>query len=196
MSEKVWYYSVNGDRKGPVDESAMKALVEAGVVESETPVWQDGMADWAPAYRHVKGLVPPAPGSVPPRASGPVGGVPQAEPAGMGRAFSKAFSNFATFSGRASRSEFWWFVLASFLVSLVALFLDYLLIDITLQVTVFYWIWYLVALLPTLAVGARRLHDTNRTGWWQLIGLVPLVGIIVLIVFWAQEGERKANQYG
>lgn len=54
----------------------------------------------------------------------------------------------------------------------------------------------LATLLPGLAVGARRLHDTNRSGWWQLIGLIPVIGLIVLIVFFVQEGQSGDNQYG
>jgi uncharacterized membrane protein YhaH (DUF805 family) len=57
-------------------------------------------------------------------------------------------------------------------------------------------LYTLAVLLPSLAVGARRLHDIGRSGWWQLIGIIPLVGAVVLIVFFATEGERQPNAYG
>ena len=57
-------------------------------------------------------------------------------------------------------------------------------------------LYYLAVFLPSLAVAVRRLHDTNRSGWWILLGLVPLVGFIVLIVFYAQAGNVGTNKYG
>ena len=89
------------------------------------------------------------------------------------------FGKYVDFNGVASRSEFWWFIL--FLV-IVGVVLNY--ISPTIG-----GIFTLATLLPQLAVGARRLHDTGRSGWWWLICLVPLIGIIVLIVFWAQPSK-------
>jgi len=96
------------------------------------------------------------------------------------------FSKYIDFSGRAKRPEYWWFVLFCILVSLVLGMIS----------EVVSGLFSLATLLPSLAVGARRLHDTNRSGWWQLIGIIPLIGWIVLIVFFAQEGESTDNQYG
>lgn len=98
---------------------------------------------------------------------------------------------YATFGGRARRSELWWFALFAFLVTLVAAIVDVVLNSYLVEAVVF-----LALLVPYLAVGARRLHDTGRSGWWQLIGFVPLVGTIVLIVFWVQEGQPGSNAYG
>ncbi len=101
-------------------------------------------------------------------------------------------------SGRARRSEYWFFILFTAIVGAVGGILDAILgtrsgmyggtgpIQGILQ---------LALLLPTLAVGARRLHDTGRSGWWLLIGLIPLVGWIILIVFFVQD-SHPANQYG
>ena len=94
------------------------------------------------------------------------------------------FGKYATFEGTASRSEYWWFLL--FLI-LAAAFCG--IFSTTLQAA-----FNLATFLPSLAVGTRRLHDTDRSGWWQLLVLVPVVGWIVLIVFWAQ--ESRANRYG
>jgi uncharacterized membrane protein YhaH (DUF805 family) len=89
------------------------------------------------------------------------------------------FSKYADFNGTASRSEFWWFVLFVFIVALVVNY-----ISATLGA-----IFGLAVFLPELAVGARRLHETGRSGWWQLLLIVPF-GIIVLIIFWVQEPKR------
>ena len=94
------------------------------------------------------------------------------------------FGKYAHFEGTASRSEYWWFFLFLFLAaSFIGVF------STTLQMG-----FNIATLLPSLAVGARRLHDTDRSGWWQLLYFVPLVGWIVLIVFWAQ--ESRPNRYG
>jgi uncharacterized membrane protein YhaH (DUF805 family) len=101
-------------------------------------------------------------------------------------AVKACLNNFATFSGRASRPEFWYFFLAVFLLSLVANLLSDLLGLVVMLATV----------VPMLAVGARRLHDTGRSGWWQLIALVPVLGGIVLLVLMAQKSDAGANRFG
>ena len=93
------------------------------------------------------------------------------------------FNKYVDFSGRASRSEYWWFVLFVFLGNLVLG-----MINNWLGV-----IFILATLLPQLAAASRRLHDTGRSGWWQLIGLIPLIGWIVLIVFLAQESGEASE---
>jgi uncharacterized membrane protein YhaH (DUF805 family) len=93
---------------------------------------------------------------------------------------------YAEFNGRASRSEYWWFALFVFLVGTLLSFASHLLSGL----------FYLGVLLPSIAAATRRLHDTNRSGWWQLIGLVPLVGWIVMIVFLAQASQAGANEHG
>ena len=99
---------------------------------------------------------------------------------------------FAQFSGRAGRAEYWWFVLANLIITLVLSALSrasWLFAVVSLG--------YSIALIvPSIAVGIRRLHDTGRSGWWLLIILVPLAGIIVLVVFLATEGEPGPNRYG
>jgi uncharacterized membrane protein YhaH (DUF805 family) len=99
----------------------------------------------------------------------------------FGESVRTCFSKYVDFNGVASRSEFWWFIL--FLV-IVGVVLN--IVDQTMGTPVLGAIFSLATILPQLAVGARRLHDTGRSGWWWLIVLIPLVGIIVLIVFWAQ----------
>ena len=89
------------------------------------------------------------------------------------------FSKYADFNGTASRSEYWWFVLFVILVSAAA----------SVIAPMLNILFTLGTLLPSVAAAARRLHDTGRSGWWQLIVVVPVVGLIVLIVFLAQEGK-------
>lgn len=124
----------------------------------------------------------------------------------FGQSIRTCLSKYATFSGRAQRSEFWWFILFVWLVSIALSIVDSTLFGTTVvteggfsastNTPIFSGIFSLAMLLPNLAVGARRLHDTNRSGWWLLIGLIPLIGFIVLIVFFATTGTRGANRFG
>jgi uncharacterized membrane protein YhaH (DUF805 family) len=105
-------------------------------------------------------------------------------------------SQYVGFSGRARRSEYWWFALFNLLVSVVAGILDALFgTDFGRGSGVIGVIASLALVLPTLAVAVRRLHDTSRTGWWILIGLIPIIGWIILIVFYVQDSHAD-NQYG
>jgi uncharacterized membrane protein YhaH (DUF805 family) len=99
---------------------------------------------------------------------------------------------YAQFQGRSGRAEFWWYFLAALIIGIVF----NILIAVSNIFFVLYVIYGLAVLIPGLAVGVRRLHDTDKTGWWLLIGLIPLVGIIVLIVFWATVGAPGPNQSG
>jgi uncharacterized membrane protein YhaH (DUF805 family) len=141
----------------------------------------------------VPGYQPQGYGPAPSYAGGG-GATPQM---GFADAVRSVLTQYANFNGRARRSEFWWFYLASFLASIVASIVDVAIgSEVTAGTGVVGTLLFLALLIPTLAVGARRLHDTGKTGWWQLIALVPLVGIIVLIVFWAQDGHPNPNQHG
>lgn len=107
------------------------------------------------------------------------------------KSIETCFNKFANFEGRARKSEFWWFQLFYVIVLMLGTIIDYLLGYIEL----FYWIGYIICLLPGLAVGSRRLHDTGRSGWWQLLYLT-IIGVIVLIVWWVADGEKKKNKFG
>lgn len=98
------------------------------------------------------------------------------------------------FSGRAPRSEYWWFVGLMLLFSIVvsAVF-EIVSSDASALASA---LFSLVHLVPSLAVGARRLHDTGRTGWWQLVGFVPLIGFVALLVLMVLKGEEGANRFG
>lgn len=100
--------------------------------------------------------------------------------------YVNGFRNYANFQGRATRSAFWYFQLVSFILSIILT---------AISAGVLGLIYSLAVILPSLALGARRLHDTNRSGWWQLIGLIPLLGIIVLIIFWAGQTKVEQNKF-
>jgi uncharacterized membrane protein YhaH (DUF805 family) len=106
-------------------------------------------------------------------------------------AVKSVLTQYVGFTGRARRSEYWYWVLAYFVVYLVVMA-----IDAVLGTNAPGYLLSLAALLPGLAVAVRRLHDTGRSGWWLLIGLIPLVGGIILIVFCATEGNAGPNAYG
>ena len=112
--------------------------------------------------------------------------------------FLMALKKYATFSGRSRRSEYWYFILFYLIIAIVLGIIDRAAGTMTSNGTVgvLGGLFGLAMLIPSLAVGARRLHDTGRTGWWQLIGLIPLIGIIVLIVFYVQDSHPGSNQYG
>lgn len=116
---------------------------------------------------------------------------------GFTEAVRTCLSKYADFSGRARRSEYWYFVLFNILVSIVASVLDAVLgTDFDgMSNGLIGVLASLALLLPSLAVGVRRLHDTSRSGWWILIGLVPLIGWIVLIVFFVQDSHAD-NEHG
>lgn len=108
--------------------------------------------------------------------------------------FTGCLKRYVVFSGRACRSEFWFWQLATFIVSFVISFLITLVTDPQTGSLVSNLVALLV-LLPNLAVAVRRLHDTGRSGWNILWGIIPIVGIIVLIVFYCQ-GSQGPNKYG
>ncbi len=93
------------------------------------------------------------------------------------------FTKYADFKGKASRSEFWWWALFNFIAGICLSIIDQRLS----------WAFTVATLLPYLAVSTRRLHDVDRSGWWQLIGLVPFVGWIVVIYWLAQEPKPTAR---
>ena len=110
----------------------------------------------------------------------------------FGQSISVCYSKYATFSGRAQRSEFWFFYLFTILLTYGTLFLGLMLGD---DGGIIYLITSLSVLLPVLAVQARRLHDTGRSGWWYLLS-ITIIGIIPLIIWWCSEGTKEANKFG
>lgn len=122
----------------------------------------------------------------------------------MKPAVKTVLSKYAIFSGRASRPEFWLWMLALFLLLCVTQLNDGLIIAPVMG----FGLWaeeagkplsvvvLLALILPNIAVSVRRLHDTNRRGWWVLISLVPVIGALVLIYFYIQPSDEGRNGYG
>ena len=105
--------------------------------------------------------------------------------------FVKCLKNYVTFDGRARRKEFWFFMLVSFILGIIVQIIDAILgTDKILN-----GVLNLALFLPSLAVGARRLHDTGRSGWWQLL-VLTIIGIIPLIIWWASNTKPENNQWG
>jgi uncharacterized membrane protein YhaH (DUF805 family) len=96
-------------------------------------------------------------------------------------------------AGRRDRN-FWYWILFTVLVDIVTSIIDVGILSS--DVMPLSSIWGLVTFLPSLAMGVRRLHDTDRSGWWWLLVLIPVIGLIVLIVFWCFEGTRGPNRFG
>jgi uncharacterized membrane protein YhaH (DUF805 family) len=108
------------------------------------------------------------------------------------------FERYALFNGRAMRTEFWMFQLFNFLISIVLAIVDAILGTDGGGTSpgVIGGLYSLAVLIPSLAVGSRRLHDTNRSGWWQLLYLIPVIGWIVLLIFFVQDSDAGENQHG
>ena len=102
----------------------------------------------------------------------------------FGQAISVCLSKYATFTGRASRPEFWWFFLFQILISIAASMLGDVIAGLV----------SLGLLLPALAVGTRRLHDIGKSGWWQLI-MLTVIGLLVLIYWWVQPAVEGGKDY-
>jgi uncharacterized membrane protein YhaH (DUF805 family) len=112
------------------------------------------------------------------------------------QAVQSGFSNYAKFRGRAARSEFWWRQLFLVVGGIVAALLDLFGNSNFLGGSPFATLFYLATIIPDLAVMVRRIHDTDFSGWWLLLMLIPLIGIVVLIVWWCLEGSKGYNQFG
>ncbi|MCC5914950.1 MAG: DUF805 domain-containing protein [Balneolaceae bacterium] len=107
--------------------------------------------------------------------------------------YKKPFQKFLVFEGRSRRKEYWTFVLVNFVISLIlggsgGLF--------GTGMATLSGLFSLIILIPSITVGVRRLHDTGKSGLWLLIGLIPVIGLIVLIIFMVQDSEPGSNQYG
>ena len=114
---------------------------------------------------------------------------------GFTEAITSGFRNYVNFSGRAVRSEFWYWVLFAILASIVAGLIDLALFGVEGSSPINSLVG-LALFLPGLAVSVRRLHDLDRSGWWILLGLIPLVGVIILIVWYCKRGTIGANRFG
>lgn len=111
--------------------------------------------------------------------------------------YLEVLKKYATFDGRAHRTEFWMFVLVNIIISIGLSIVDAVIgTSGDAGAGLLSGLYSLAVLIPTLAVGARRLHDIGRSGWWQLLALIPIIGAIVLIVWFATKGNESENEHG
>ena len=113
--------------------------------------------------------------------------------------YKAVLNKYAVFSGRARRREYWMFVLVNFIIMIglsVVISIVASVLKLGSAASYLSQIYGLAVLLPSLAVGVRRLHDTGRSGWWLLIGVIPLIGSIVLLILMAKDSQPGDNAYG
>ena len=112
--------------------------------------------------------------------------------------YLEVLKKYAVFNGRARRKEYWLFFLFNIIISIVLGVIDGITGTSSVPggIGMLGGLYLLALLIPALAVAVRRLHDTGRSGWWLLIGFVPIIGAIVIIVFLVQDGAPGENQYG
>lgn len=106
--------------------------------------------------------------------------------------------NYANFEGRARREEYWMFVLFNFLIVIGIAIISGVLVGLT-DISAFmgfYFIYILAVMIPSIAVAVRRLHDINKSGWFYLVGFIPIIGGIWLLILFATEGDVGSNIYG
>jgi len=202
-------YYLDGARnqQGPVSSEEIARLIRNGTIRRDTMVWSAGMPEWSPAGK-VGEFAPLFAQAAPPRPTGPSAGGYQGQPRpaqyaqydaarqmGFGEAIKTCFYKYATFRGRARRPEYWWWMLFNILLSI-----PFAIADVVIEGAggpgVLSNLVNLALFLPSLAVGVRRLHDTDRRGWWILLWIIPLVGWIIIIVFLCQRGTDGANRFG
>lgn len=190
-----WHYAWNGKSEGPVDEETMADLIRAGRVRRDTLVWQEGMASWEPAATHFG--FGPAPGTIaapppmPTYATSTSGLYAGAPARGFTEAIKVCFRKYATFKGRASRSEYWWFTLFT---SLLGGFGSLLEAGMGSDGQALSALFGIATFLPSIAVAVRRLHDTDHSGWW--IGgfyIAIFAYVLVLLAAFADSGSTDAT---
>ena len=112
--------------------------------------------------------------------------------------YLEVLKKYAVFDGRAELKEYWWFSFFSFIIIIVLSVIDIVTgtFNVKLGIGLLGGIYTLAVLIPSIAVSVRRLHDTDRSGWWLLINGIPLIGVIVFLVLTGQDGTPGDNQYG
>lgn len=103
---------------------------------------------------------------------------------------------YVDFNGRARRSEYWWFALFGWILTIVLSILDSLIFNAASGYGILASLGGLAIFLPALGVGVRRLHDMDKSGWWLLLSFIPLIGFIILLFWFVQPGTRGQNRFG
>lgn len=113
---------------------------------------------------------------------------------GFGDAIKTCFSKYVTISGRAARSEYWWFYLFTMIVGTIPTQIGIALESVAIMIIGL--ILSLALIIPGFCVSVRRMHDKDKSGWWLLIGLVPIIGVILIIYWFVTRGTEGDNQFG
>ncbi len=192
--EQQWYYAVDGASQGPIGQTEFDTLIANGTIRPNTLVWREGMDDWLPLGQMPGASIP----ALPPRAPSFGGDNPARDDAStfIG-ALKDGLSRYVDFRTRSNRPQYWYFFLWTLIIGLLSSILDSILGTGTAEGGgIINGLSSLALLLPSLAVAVRRLHDTGRTGWWLLLIIVPIIGWIVLLVFYCLKGEEHPNRWG
>ena len=206
-----FYYIENGKRNGPVHFDELIQLLKTGKIHRHTLIWCEKYDDWKKVSESGIDIsfLPPTIESVVIHNENVI----QQNISNPFMHYINAFRRYADFEGRARRKEFWFFMLFHILIFILMMVFDDAigtdLIDkidedmaewIPIPVFgIFSTIYYLVSLLPSLAITARRLHDTGKTGWLQTLEYIPLINLvacIILIIFYCQDSQYGENRYG
>ena len=208
-----WYYATGSDPVGPYSRDQMTTLVTLGILKPETLVWSDGMVDWAPVAQSSLATVVRRPvvlesyqpamaplsavmdgGSGAAVAVMGAGAAPSGFIETLGEAIGDCFGKFASGKGRARRAECWLFALFGLFGTLLLASLDVAVLGRDFPVVGM--VFALLVLTPLVAVMIRRLHDIDRSGWWVLIGAVPILGNLALLVLCTLPGTEGQNRFG
>jgi uncharacterized membrane protein YhaH (DUF805 family) len=213
----AWYYVSDSEKHGPLSVEQMTDLIRTGSLDADTLVWSSDMAEWTPLARsplgelaQSGGLADARPATAPSSAATTAGARAQTAAApsvgptavadrrvsGFVDAIATCLRQYATFSGRAARPEYWYFVLFNIMVAIASTVLDVMIFDPTAEFSPINSLTSLALLLPSLAVAARRLHDVDRTAWWILLFLIPVIGWLIAILFLVQRGSPGTNRFG
>lgn len=103
---------------------------------------------------------------------------------------------YINFSDRAARSEYWWFALFCWGVAIALSILDNLIFNDASGYGIFSTIWGLAIVVPSIGVGVRRLHDLDKSGWWLLLSCIPVIGFLILVFWFIQQGTAGQNRFG
>ena len=211
LDDIMWYYAVDGERRGPVKEEEIPTLIRRGEIGPESLVWREGMDEWGTARSSLPGAMVPqswvdgmsAPVTPPNQSDREQGSSSGAQgsyyyhPTQLGEVISTVFSRYVGFEGRARRSEYWYWILFIVLVSIALAFADGVMFGFDEDdIAVLGPLFSLGTFPPSLAVAFRRMHDLGRSAWWLLLGFIPVIGTLILIYWFAQPGEAHDNQYG
>jgi len=194
------YYYVDAARtqQGPVPGDEIARLARSGAIRRDTLVWYAGMPEWRPAsqvseFASLFGQPASTAGATP---YAQVGQYDPGPPMGFGGAIATCFRKYVDFTGRARRSEFWFFYLFYCLVGLGLGIIDIAIFGIERGIFPLTWLTSLVFFIPWLAALVRRLHDRDYSGWRVLLYLIPLVGPILVIIWLCMRGTMGPNRFG